>query len=122
MSGEDQERFEDYLELETYIKELQAGHVAHPPKELTPVQARIYLMAVLFHASSPEASELRQTFVDALQLALEQELQQIAQRQRLPVENATRFQQSQRSVSRRSLLTTCAAVAASLVLGASVPT
>ena len=93
MSGEEQERFEDYLELETYIQELQAGHVAHPPKELTSVQARIYLMAVLFHSTSPEASELRQAFVDALQLALEQELQQMAQRQRLPLESEQRFQQ-----------------------------
>src|SRR5579872_5765440 len=84
MSGEEQERFEDYLELETYIEELQAGHVAHPPKELTPVHARVYLMAVLFHSVSPKASELRQAFVDALQLALEQELQQIAKGQRLP--------------------------------------
>src|SRR5438876_7756354 len=31
ISGEDQERFEDYLELEHYIEELQAGHTAHPP-------------------------------------------------------------------------------------------
>nr|HET6903609.1 hypothetical protein [Ktedonobacteraceae bacterium] len=84
MPGEEQERFEDYLELETYIEELQAGHVAHPPKKLTSVQVRIYLMAVLFHSVSPEASELRQAFVDALQLALEQELQQIAKGQRLP--------------------------------------
>ncbi len=41
MSGEDQERFEDYLELELYIEELQAGHAAQPPGELTPAQARI---------------------------------------------------------------------------------
>ncbi len=39
---EDQERFEDYLELERYLEELQAGHVAHPPENLTPGQARIY--------------------------------------------------------------------------------
>ena len=58
MSGEEQERFEDYLELETYIEELQAGHVAHPPKELTSVQARIYLMAVLFHSTSPEGKRI----------------------------------------------------------------
>ena len=36
MSGDihqdkDQERFEDYLELEHFIEELQAGHAAHPP-------------------------------------------------------------------------------------------
>lgn len=118
MSGEEQERFEDYLELETYIEELQTGHIAHPPKELTSVQARIYLMAVLFHSTSPKASGLRQAFVDALQLTLEQELQQMAQRQRLPLEREQRFHNNQWSISRRSLLTNSAAVAASLVLGA----
>ena len=46
MSGDihqdkDQERFEDYLELEHFIEELQAGHTAHPPTELTPDKARI---------------------------------------------------------------------------------
>jgi Rieske Fe-S protein len=120
MSGEEQERFEDYLELETYIKELQAGHVAHPPKELTSIQARIYLIALLFHSTSTEASGPRQAFVDALQVALEHELQQMAQRQRLPLESEQRFHTTQWSVSRRSLLTTSAAVAASLVLGATV--
>nr|HET6902530.1 Rieske 2Fe-2S domain-containing protein [Ktedonobacteraceae bacterium] len=120
ISGEEQERVEDYLELETYIKELQAGHVIHPPKELTTGQARTYLMAVLFHSVSPEASELRQAFVDALQLTLEHELQQMAQRQRLPVRSGKRFQHNQRSVSRRSLLANSAAVAASLILGAAV--
>ncbi|MEO8956402.1 MAG: ubiquinol-cytochrome c reductase iron-sulfur subunit [Ktedonobacteraceae bacterium] len=118
MSGEEQERFEDYLELETYIEELQAGRVVHPPKELTHVQARIYLMALLFHSTSPEASGLRQAFVDALQVTLEQELQQMAQRQRLPLESEQRSHNNQWSVSRRSLLTNGAAVAASLVLGA----
>lgn len=36
MAGEDQERFEDYLELDHYIEELRAGHIAHPPRGLTP--------------------------------------------------------------------------------------
>jgi Rieske Fe-S protein len=55
MQGEDQERFEDYLELERYIEELQAGHVAHPPTNLTPAQVRIYQMAALFRSLSPDA-------------------------------------------------------------------
>ena len=59
MSGEDQERFEDYLELEHHIEELQAGRVAHPPAELTPSQASIYRMAALFRSSLPEANEPR---------------------------------------------------------------
>jgi hypothetical protein len=31
MPEEDQERLEDYLELEHWIEELQAGHSARPP-------------------------------------------------------------------------------------------
>src|SRR5438094_10597847 len=76
MPGEDQERFEDYLELEHYIEELQAGHVAHPPAELTPSQASIYRMAALFRSSSPEASEPRPEFAAELRARLEQELHQ----------------------------------------------
>ncbi|MBV9232348.1 MAG: hypothetical protein JOZ18_23775, partial [Chloroflexi bacterium] len=76
MSGEDQERFEDYLELERYIEELQAGRVAHPPKDLTPSQASIYRMAALFRSASPEAAMPRPEFVEDLRarlLALDEE-------------------------------------------------
>jgi Rieske Fe-S protein len=66
MAGEDQERFEDYLELERYIEELQAGHAAHPPADLTPERARIYRMAALFRSVSPEAAEPRPEFVASL--------------------------------------------------------
>ena len=59
MPGEDQERFEDYLELEHYIEELQAGHVAHPPRDLTLEKANIYRMAALFRSASPEEVEPR---------------------------------------------------------------
>jgi hypothetical protein len=55
MPGEEQERFEDYLELERYIEELQAGRAAHPPKGLTRDQASIYRMAALFRSASPDA-------------------------------------------------------------------
>ncbi len=89
MSREDQERFEDYLELETFIEKLQAGHVAHPPRELTLIQARIYLIAVLFHSTSPKASGLRKAFANALQIALKQELQQLAKKQHLPLRPGT---------------------------------
>jgi Rieske Fe-S protein len=76
MSGEDQERFEDYLELERYIEELQAGRVAHPPHDLTPTQARIYRTAALFRSVSPDAASPRPEFAEALRnrlLALDQE-------------------------------------------------
>lgn len=75
MSGEDQERFEDYLELERFIAELQAGRVAYPPGELTPAQARIYRMAMLFHAATPGVAEPSAEFAARLRERLEQELQ-----------------------------------------------
>jgi Rieske Fe-S protein len=76
MPDGDQERFEDYLDLERYIEELQAGHVAHPPKGLTPAQARIYRMAALFRSAAPEAATPRPEFVESLRarlLAMDQE-------------------------------------------------
>jgi Rieske Fe-S protein len=76
MPDGDQERFEDYLDLERYIEELQAGHVAHPPKGLTPEQARIYRMAALFRSAAPEAATPRPEFVESLRarlLAMDQE-------------------------------------------------
>src|SRR3989442_85958 len=67
MTGEDQEHFADYLELERYIEDLQAGRVAHLPPNLTPEQARVYRMAALFHSASPETSQPRPAFIEALQ-------------------------------------------------------
>ncbi|MBO0778045.1 MAG: Rieske 2Fe-2S domain-containing protein [Ktedonobacteraceae bacterium] len=66
MPGEDQERFEDYLELERYIEGLQEEHRVSPPRNLTPAQARIYRMAALFHSATPGASEPSPEFVAAL--------------------------------------------------------
>ena len=125
MPGEDQERFEDYLELEQYIEELQAGHVAHPPTELTPSQARIYRMAALFRSASPEGAELRPEFVAQLQARLEQELEekQSVPTQTLPVVREKKPWQILKKpghVSRRALLSGGAAVAASMVIGAGV--
>jgi len=123
MSGEDQERFEDYLELEHYIEELQAGHVAHLPNELTPSQARIYRMAALFHSALPEAAEPRPEFAAELRTRLEEELAQSAPTQKLPVVGAKvpqNLQKRTNQVSRRSLLTGGAAIAASMVIGAGI--
>lgn len=119
--GDDQERFEDYLELEQYIEELQAGRVAHPPKDLTPEQARIYRMAALFRSASPEETAPRPEFVADLQTRLEQELQQPRKR-RFPFtrKQPPRFAQ----VSRRTLLaggaSAAAAIAASMAIGAGI--
>ena len=127
MSGEDQERFEDYLELEHYIEELQAGRVAHPPAELTPSQASIYRMPALFRSSLPEANEPRPEFAAELRARLEQELQQPAKDESLSgldekPQIADRRREAKKSggISRRALLTGGAAVAASLAIGAGV--
>src|SRR5947209_6432498 len=125
MSGEDQERFEDYLELEQYIEQLQAGRVAHPPAELTPGQASIYRMAALFRSATPEAGEPRPEFAAELQARLEQELQLPQQPPRtapLPPLLGKQGDKQERpkklnGVSRRALLAGGAAVAASLAAG-----
>jgi Rieske Fe-S protein len=124
MSGDihqdkDQERFEDYLELEHFIEELQAGHVAHPPSELTPDKARIYRMAALFRSASPDDVAPRPEFAAELQAKLEKELQQPPKIQHFPF--ISKKPQEKPRVSRRALLAGgAAAVAASLVVGAGV--
>ena len=144
MAGEDQERFEDYLELERYIEELQAGHAAHPPADLTPERARIYHMAALFRSASPEAVEPRPEFVASLFSRLQTagaeteedtvpalpavtppeqpEEPQKEQEVQPPVTNQPRRGGAQRArfFSRRSLLGGGAVAAASLVVGASI--
>ena len=124
MSGDihqdkDQERFEDYLELEHFIEELQAGHTAHPPTELTPDKARIYRMAALFRSASPDEVIPRPEFAAELQARLEQELQQPPKTQHFPF--MSKKPQTKPRVSRRALLAGgAAAVAASLTLGAGI--
>ncbi len=118
MPGDDQERFEDYLELEHFIEELQAGRAAHPPDGLTPGKARIYRMAALFRSASPDESTPRPEFAAELQARLEQELQQSPKKRLLPF-----FSKKPRlipRVSRRALLAGGAAVAASLAVGAGI--
>lgn len=120
MAGEDQEHFEHYLELEQYLEELQAGHMAHPPRELTPTQARVYRMAALFRTASPEASHPRPEFVAALRTHLEQVLQQPVLSSRFPFLSRRPLRSSRKrhpAVSRRALLTGSAAAAASLAVG-----
>ena len=115
MAGEDQERFEDYLELERFIEELQAGRVAHPPERLTPSKASIYRMAALFRSASPEEAEPRPEFAAELQARLEQELQQPSKPQPFPF--LMKKPEKKPRVSRRALLTGGAAAAASMVVG-----
>lgn len=125
MAGEDQERFEDYLELERFIEDLQAGRVSRPSDGLTPDQARIYRMAALFHSASAEEAAPRPEFVAGLQAKLEQVQEEAtkgtAVRKRLPF--FSKKPQTQRRVSRRALLTggaAAAVAAASLTVGVGV--
>ncbi len=120
MSGEEQERFEDYLELETFIEALQAGRIAHPPQDMTPDQARAYHIAILFHSVFPKTHEPRPAFAAALQVLLEQELRQTAKKLLSPSPDGKRFQNRFPTVSRRSILTGSVAVAASLAIGAGI--
>ncbi len=119
MPGEDQERFEDYLDLERFIAELQAGHVAHPPQDLTPAQARIYRMATQFHAATPGVGEPDPEFAEQLHMRLEEELD--AQQDTLKLRQV-RVQAgksaSKKRISRRMLLAGSATAAASVTVGA----
>jgi len=125
MAGEDQERFEDYLELERFIEDLQAGRVTHAPEGLTPDQARIYRMATLFHAASTQEAAPRPEFVAELQAKLEQVQEEttkgVSPRKALPF--FSKKPHTQRGVSRRALLTggaAAAVAAASLSVGVGI--
>ena len=133
MADEDQERFEDYIELEHYIEELQAGKSTQPPIDLTPEQARIYRMAALFRSASPENAEPRLAFAEQLKAQLlsvradaqTAEYQSTLQESSaLPVPSSesapvkkTGITKPARFFSRRSLLTGGAVAAASLAIG-----
>lgn len=143
--NEQQERFEDYLELERYIEGLQKGKPVHPPCDLAPNQVRIYRMAALFRSVDSAASEPDPEFVANLHdhlLSLneldgnaaseaptaqpakppiveapgqEQEIEQPAAEQ--APQAIPRRRRVRASLSRRSLLTGGAVAAASLAAG-----
>ncbi len=140
MAGEDQERFEDYLELEQYIDGLQTSGSVHPPKDLTASQLRIYRMAALFRSVSPEAAEPRPEFVQELRarlLSLDQEhdeeetlklpsvqiaasQKEVQKKQSVPQPSAAAAKEGSKKMhffSRRSLLAGGAVAAASLAVG-----
>src|SRR5258708_19754993 len=119
MSGEDQERVEDYLELEHFIEEFQAGGAVHLTDGLTPSKARIYRMAALFRCASPDEGTPRPEFAAELHAKLEQELQRSPKTRRLPF--LSKKPQMKPRVSRRALLAGgAAAIAASLAAGAGI--
>jgi Rieske Fe-S protein len=135
MADEDQERVEDYLELERYIEALQTGKIAHPPTHLTPEQVRIYQMAALFRSATPENAEPSFAFSEQLKAQLlaaragqsvasmEQtdNLQQegaVAEETTAPTETSSNKGKTKPAhFSRRSLLTGGAIAAASLAIG-----
>jgi len=120
MAGEEQERVEDFLLLEGYIEALQAGRVAPAPAELTPDLARIYRMALFFHAASSESAAPRPEYIAELQARLTE----VAASNRAPLKQqrpgSSRERQARPPVSRRALLRTGAAAAASLAVGAGI--
>lgn len=118
MPGDDQERFEAYLELERFLIELRAGKATRFPQQLTPDQARIYHMALLFHAATPDASELSPTFAACLRVRLEDELFAMQQRHRSILLCSSRIAPKKQHISRRKLLAGGTVVAASAVVGA----
>jgi nitrite reductase/ring-hydroxylating ferredoxin subunit len=120
MAGEDQERLEDVLAVERYIEELQAGRVAHVPAELTPDLARIYRMAMSFHAASTGAAAPRPEFIAELQAKLKQveAIHRAPLKQHRPCSSKER--QEHPRISRRARLRTGAVVAASFSVGASI--
>jgi Rieske Fe-S protein len=144
MSNYDQERFEDYLEVERYIEDLRAGHKGILPEELTLEQARVYHMAAQLRSAIPENAAPRPEFVDALGARLQAKLQaqiegtmepqetlpaiiakeeppspeEAPSRPIAPTEIVPSTQRKNtRNVSRRHLLTGSAVAAASLALG-----
>ncbi len=118
MAGEDQERFEDYLEFEQFMFELQAGHTAHPPQELTPTQARVYRMAMLFHAATPGVSDPTPEFAEQLRDRLEAELGESESQKR--IQPVTPRQPIRKRMPRRSILAGGAVAAASALIGVSI--
>lgn len=127
MSGEDQERFEDYLELERYIEDMQGERSAHLPPSITPDQARLYRMAALLHSASSGNQEPRSEFVASLYARLqavqktgvdpdepdESDIAAMPTRKHASVSRPRRII----PVSRRALLSGGAVAAASLVAG-----
>lgn len=121
MAGADEERFEDYLELDQYIEELRAGRIAHPPSRLTPTLARIYRMVALLRAASTEADEPCHAFVAALRTRFEQELQHLPTTPRAPFPGSKPSHPARdmrHSISHRALVRGGATAAASLLVGA----
>lgn len=115
MADDGQERLEEYLALERFVTDLQRGQPAQFPEGLTPEQARLYRLALLFHAAAPGVSEVRRAFAERLQVQLEEALHPLPQTSQ-PSSPAQK-RSKRRRLSRRQLLAG-GTIAASTVVGA----
>ncbi len=66
MAQKDQESGEMYEEIEQYIEDIQAGHVAHPPMHATLEQMQIYRMAAFLYSALSDTVDPGAEFADAL--------------------------------------------------------
>jgi Rieske Fe-S protein len=129
MREEEQERFEDYLELERFIEQSRLQRSVSPPANLTPQSTRIYEMARLFQAASPPVADPSPEFSAQLyqrlreQMASDQEnapSQSHAEAVPIPPPPPeSRDVKKRRGMSRRTLFTS-GTIAASLVGSAAI--
>jgi hypothetical protein len=70
MANKDHETWEDYLQLEQYIEEIEAGRPTQPPADLTPEQRRIYRMTAFLCFPFARAVSPALPFVEALRVRL----------------------------------------------------
>src|SRR5437764_2831051 len=75
MHEEEQERFEDYLDLERYIEQSRLQRSVSPPANLAPQLTRIYEMAALFQAASPPIADPSPEFGAQLYQRLREQMQ-----------------------------------------------
>jgi Rieske Fe-S protein len=120
MPEHEQERFEDYLEVEQYLEDLRAERKGVMPEDLTAEQAQVYHMAALLRSAVPENAEPRAEFLEELQRTLQKKVRK--QEESLEVKVVRPSDERVRNkrgaqVSRRHLLTGGAVAAASLALG-----
>jgi Rieske Fe-S protein len=130
MREEEQERFEDYLDLERYIEHSRLQRSASPPANLTPQLTRVYEMAALFRAASPPTADPSPEFGAQLYQRLREQMQAPDQRNELSQSHAeaaaissppakSKDRKKRRGISRRTLFAS-GSIAASLVGGAAI--
>src|ERR1700686_3535680 len=115
MPEHEQERFEDYLEVEQYLEDLRAERKGVMPEEMTAEQAQVYHMAALLRSAVPENAKPRAEFLEELQRTLQKKVRK--QEESIEVKVVRPSDERVRNkrgaqVSRRHLLTGGAVAAA----------